>query len=157
MDVKKLNKEDLEKQINSIHENLVNQKLNCAERTFLTVKNFLETNISSEAVTILTGFGGGIGGTHESVCGAVTGGVCALGLMFGRYKPAEKSSEKAYEVTRDFICQFKSKFGTEVCGELIGDLLRVNKFDSDERKERCFNYTLNAIKLCMDIIIKNSC
>ena len=156
MDIKKLNKEDLEKEIDSIHKNLVNQKLNCAERTFLTVKSFLETNIPSEAVTLLTGFGGGIGGTHESVCGAVTGGVCALGLVFGRRKPAEESSEKAYAVARDFICKFRSRFGTEVCGELIGDLLRVNKFDSDERRERCFNYTLNAIKLCTDIIIKNS-
>lgn len=156
MDIKKLSKEDVKKQINTIHENLVNQKLNCAERTFLTVKSFLETNIPSEAVGLLTGFGGGIGGTHGSVCGAVTGGVCALGLLYGRRKPAEESSEKAYDVARDFICQFKSKFGTEVCGELIGDLLRVNKFDSDERRKRCFNYTLNAIKLCTDIIIKNS-
>jgi len=155
LNVKKLNEEYLEKQINNIHENLVSQKLNCAERTFLTVKSFLETNISSEAVTLLTGFGGGIGGTHGSVCGAVTGGVCALGLMFGRRKPAEESREKAYETARDFISQFKSKFGTEICVELIGDLLRVNKFDSDERRERCFNYTLNAIKLCTNIIIKS--
>lgn len=42
MDVKKLNKEELEKQINSIHENLVNQKLNCAERTILKVKSIFD-------------------------------------------------------------------------------------------------------------------
>jgi hypothetical protein len=75
-------------------------------------------------------------------------------LIWGRSKPAEESCKEAYEISRDFLGQFKGKFGTELCTELIGDLLRANKCDSDERRQRCFDYSLNAIRICIDILSK---
>lgn len=152
MALKKLSQDELERRVKSIHKKHVDEKMTCSERVFLTVYSVLETDFPAEVVTLLTGFGGGVGGTHSSLCGAVSGGVAALGLVYGRRKPAEESRDRAYEASRAFFCQFKSKFGSEVCGELIGDLLRKNGFDSDERKERCFQYTLNAAKLCVNLL-----
>jgi C_GCAxxG_C_C family probable redox protein len=102
---------------------------------------------------MLTGFGGGIGGSHQSVCGAVVGSVAALNLVWGRRKPAHESNKLSYAVAREFLSQFKSQFGTELCGELIGDLLRVNQFHSEERKTRCYQYCDHAMKICLDLLI----
>jgi C_GCAxxG_C_C family probable redox protein len=154
MALKNLDPKDLMERLESLHKQYVEEKLSCSERTFLTVRSVVDTDVPSEVVALLTGFGGGIGGTHASVCGAVSGGVAALGLIYGRRHPAEEQRDRAYEVARDFFCQFKSRFGSEVCGALIGDLLKANGFDSEARRERCFQYTLHAVHLCVDLLAK---
>jgi len=152
MALKKGSPEEIDRQVESRHQQYVDAKMTCSERVFLTVYSVLDTEFPAEVVALLTGFGGGVGGTHASLCGAVAGGVAAIGSVYGRRKPAEESRDRAYEVARAFLCEFKSKFGSEVCGELLGDLLRKNGFDSDERKERCFQYTLNAAKMCVKLL-----
>ena len=154
MALKNLDHEELMRRVERLHTQYVEEKLSCSERTFLTVRSIVDTDVPPEVVALLTGFGGGIGGTHASVCGAVSGGVAALGLIYGRRHPAEEQSARAYEVARDFFCQFKSRFGSEVCGALIGDLLKTNAFDSEARRERCFQYTRHAIRMCVDTLIK---
>jgi C_GCAxxG_C_C family probable redox protein len=142
-------------QLEQLHQQYANKKLNCAERTFLAIHDIVTTDIPRHAVSILTGFGGGIGGSHQSVCGAVIGSVAALDLVWGRRKPAHESSKPAYAIARDFLGQFQSRFGTEICGELIGDLLRVNKFHSEKRKARCYQFCDHAMKICLDLLIQH--
>jgi C_GCAxxG_C_C family probable redox protein len=151
-----MNQDKLINQLESIHQQFVNDKLNCAERTFLAIHGIITTDIPEHAVSMLTGFGGGIGGSHQSVCGAVTGSIAALNLVWGRRKPASESSKPAYVIASEFLNQFKSRFSTEICGELIGDLLRVNKFQSEERKDRCYQYCDNAMKLCLELLIQHN-
>ncbi len=154
MALKHQDQADLQRQVERLHAQYVEEKLSCSERTFLAVRSVVDTDVPPETVALLTGFGGGIGGTHGSVCGAVSGCVAAIGLIYGRRHPAKESSARAYEVARDFFCQFKSRFGSEVCGVLIGDLLKRNAFDSEERRDRCFQYTCHAIRLCVDTLRK---
>jgi C_GCAxxG_C_C family probable redox protein len=147
--------DELIEKLEDIHQQYADEKLNCAERTFLAIHGIVKTDVPSHAVSILTGFGGGIGGSHQSVCGAVTGSVAALDLVWGRRKPAHESNKPAYAIAHDFLSQFKSRFGTEICGELIGDLLRVNKFHTEERKARCYQYCDHAMKICLDLLIQH--
>jgi C_GCAxxG_C_C family probable redox protein len=149
-----MNQDALINKLEGIHQQFVNDKLNCAERTFLAIHGLVTTDIPKHAVSMLTGFGGGIGGSHQSVCGAVTGSIAALNLVWGRQKPAHESSKPAYAIANEFLNQFKSRFGTEICGQLIGDLLRVNQFQSEERKARCYQYCDNAMKICLDLLIQ---
>ena len=150
-----MNQNELISKLEEIHQQFVNDKLNCAERTFLAIHGIITTDLPSHAVSMLTGFGGGIGGSHQSVCGAVTGSIAALNLVWGRRQPASESSKPAYTIASEFLQQFKSQFGTEICGELIGDLLRVNKFQSEERKARCYQYCDTAMKLCVDLLLQH--
>ena len=55
------------------------------------------------------GFGGGVGSTHEELCGAFTGGVLALGLRYGR---DDSSGDKslAVELTRRWREVFLERF-----------------------------------------------
>jgi C_GCAxxG_C_C family probable redox protein len=150
-----MKREELITQLEDIHQQYAKDKLNCAERTFLSIHGVLETDIPAHAVSLLTGFGGGVGGSHQSICGAVVGSIAALDLIWGRRKPAHESSKQAYALAREFLGQFKSRFGKEICGELIGDLLRINKFNSEERKMRCYQYCDNAMKICLELLIQH--
>jgi C_GCAxxG_C_C family probable redox protein len=141
-------------QIEAIHNRYADGP-NCAERVFLAVYDFLGSDIPAEAVAMLSGFGGGIGGTRDNVCGAISGGVAAIGLVHGRRNPPQGSKERAYEVCRDFACQFKTAFGATGCRELIGDLLRESTAEAEERrKARCFQYTLKAVRACVATLAK---
>ena len=152
--LKNMNHEELLRQVESVHKKYADG-LNCSERVFLTMHSILKTDIPSEAVALLSGFGGGVAGTRDGMCGAVSGGVAAIGLIYGRRKPPKGDRERMYEVSKDFVCRFKTKFGTIFCRELIGDLLRDGTDESEEkRRERCSRYTLNAAKMCVDTLSK---
>jgi C_GCAxxG_C_C family probable redox protein len=88
------------------------------------------------------------------MCGAVSGGLAALGLAYGRRYPTEKRQDQAGAIAREFLSQFKSQFGSEHCGILIGDTLRKNSYEAEERRKRCRAYTLYAVKTCMDLLAK---
>jgi C_GCAxxG_C_C family probable redox protein len=147
-----MDREELIRRVEGVHEKYVHG-LNCSERVFLTLHEILKPDIPSEAVAMLSGFGGGLAGTRDGVCGAVSGGIAAIGLLHGRRRPPEGSRERAYEVSREFVCRFKTMFGTTVCRELIGDLLREGTAEADgRRRERCYRYSLNAAKMCAEIL-----
>src|SRR5512138_1672998 len=83
---------------------------NCAQSVFFAFLEDLEIDPDT-ALKIASGFGGGIGRRGE-VCGAVTGGIMALGAKHGR---GEKEDGTAlgvtYDKTRQFMDQFAGKHG----------------------------------------------
>ena len=152
--VKKLERKELFQQAEAIHDKSV-ADLNCAERVFLAVHALVETDIPAEAVTLLSGLGGGVGGMRDGICGAVSGGVAALGLVHGRPQPPKGNRERPYEVARDFVCQFRTAFGATGCCELVGDLLREGTREAEElRKARCALYTSKAVRMCLDTLLR---
>ena len=107
--LKDVDREELLRQVESLHKKFA-EGLNCSERVFLTIHSLLKTDIPSEAVALLSGFGGGVAGIRDGMCGAISGGVAAIGLVYGRRKPPEGSRERMYEVPRDFVCRFKTRY-----------------------------------------------
>lgn len=72
------------------------------------------------ALKVSTGLGGGMGGSGE-VCGAVTGGILALGLKYGRGGQAEKSvAQQTYRKTQELMTAFEQVHGTCTCRTLLG-------------------------------------
>ena len=152
--LKRMDRKELLERAEGIHKGYV-AGLNCAERVFLTVHALMETDIPPSAVTLLSGFGGGVGGTREAVCGAISGGVAAIGLAHGRPSPPDGDRERAYEVSRDFVCQFQTAFGATTCQDLVCDLLREGTAEAEERrKARCARYTLQAVRMCLDTLAR---
>lgn len=152
MTLQNLDHEDLLQQVERLHKQYVKARVPCSERTFLAVHSVMDTDLPSEAMALLTCFAGGVG--HATMCGAVSGGLAALGLAYGRRYPTEKRRDQAGAIAREFLSQFKSQFGSEHCGVLIGDTLRKNTYESEERRKRCRAYTLYAVKTCMDLLAK---
>jgi C_GCAxxG_C_C family probable redox protein len=74
------------------------------------------------ALKVATGFGGGMGARGET-CGAVTGGILALGLKFGRGNQQDRSvAQAAYQKTRDLMAAFERAHGSCCCRTLLGGI-----------------------------------
>ena len=85
---------------------------------------------------IATGLGGGMGGEHELVCGVLSGAGIAAGVFFGRDRPPrpDEPRTKAYELTDSVIVDFRRRFGTVFCGELIAEHVGVKPRDERWRE-----------------------
>lgn len=98
---------------------LFQQNINCAQSVFIpyAVKFFPDPKL---AYKIMSPFGGGIAHT-DNICGAVTGGLAAIGLHIGHSSGSE-AAEKAHcaEVTRKFLSEFKKLHGSINCSDLLG-------------------------------------
>jgi len=71
------------------------------------------------ALKMTCGFGAGMGRKGE-VCGAVTGGIMALGAKHGRGENEDRTATEAtYARTRELMDQFAQRHGTCLCRELL--------------------------------------
>jgi len=127
---------------------------NCAQSVLLTM--FEYWNGKSELVPkIATGFGGGIG-RCGSVCGALTGGVMALGIRCGTNEPVLEKRLKAYESARKLYKHFEKQHGTVLCRELIGyDLSNPKELEKARKskvfEEKCANYIETVVEALLEI------
>lgn len=65
-------------------------------------------------------FGGGYGGSHEEACGAVSGALLVLGILFPFTGEGDlEAKRKIYSLARDFRQRFFDIFGFTRCGELL--------------------------------------
>jgi C_GCAxxG_C_C family probable redox protein len=73
-----------------------------------------------EALKIASGFGAGMART-QATCGAVTGGLMALGLSRG-FARADDAEGRAMMVARgkELLSGFRAEFGSLLCGDLLG-------------------------------------
>jgi len=96
---------------------LFRSNLYCAESVLKAVAE--EAGLDSPLIPrIASGFCGGVARTG-AMCGAVTGGVMALSLMFGRDNP-EGSIAEVYRKVQQFQAEFKKQCGSVNCFELTG-------------------------------------
>lgn len=89
----------------------------CSESVLLAISDCLRVR-SDLIPKIATGFGAGIGGQGE-VCGAISGGIIALGIKFGRDTP-KKQKIKPYWFAFELLKRFEKEFGHMTCLELTG-------------------------------------
>ena len=82
-------------------------KMHCAEAVLAAVKNQFAPEISDDLVRLAGGFGGGSGA--GCICGAVSGGTMALGLVMDGDKRAVTA------MTRDLHEWFKGENGVTCC------------------------------------------
>jgi C_GCAxxG_C_C family probable redox protein len=117
-----------------------NSGLNCAESVLLTLSGRLAGQNSVSIIPrIATGFGGGVG-RNGDMCGAISGGVMAIGLALGRDR-AEQSKESCYAAVDRFYTDFVKEFGSSKCRDLTGIDLKTRAasgtYRDGARLERC--------------------
>lgn len=66
---------------------------------------------------IAAGFGGGIGGTHDEVCGALAGGVMAIGCVLGKTGKSAGIKPGCAALRH----MFDNEFYTTNCGKLLAE------------------------------------
>jgi C_GCAxxG_C_C family probable redox protein len=97
---------------------------NCAQCTLVGIQ--IVSGLKDDGLAkASTGFAGGIGGM-QSVCGALSGAVLALGLKYGRDisflegapEAASKKQSEATEQAARLAKWFEHEFGSIICSEL---------------------------------------
>lgn len=94
----------------------------CSQCILLAVQEIFGTR-SEETFKAATGFAGGIG-FKGSVCGALAGGIMAIGLKYGRDMQAffqhdpEKTRFKTFRLARKLWEKFKKTYGSCICQDI---------------------------------------
>lgn len=118
----------------------------CAEAILKAVIESVGTG-SDIAPRVASGFGGGIGGSQCDTCGALTGGIIALGWLHGRDVPqADKTT--IYAQAADFRTQFAARFGSTNCAALL------ERLGPQENRQKCKRLTTEAAGMLVDILAR---
>lgn len=131
----------------------------CSEAVLMAISESL--GIENELIPrIATGFGAGVARSGE-LCGALSGGIIALGIVFGRSKDeGGRSGPDIYWFSGELLSKFRELYGEVQCSTLLR--LDLNKPEDYEKYRRegtwgnqCRQYILDATGIVYDIIEKN--
>lgn len=125
----------------------------CAESVLQAVAE--QAGIESPLIPrIATGFCSGVART-KGMCGAVSGGLMALGLIFGRDNP-EVTVDATYVKIREFLAAFKKQYGSDNCFDITGYDLGTEKgrlmFKESGTRDKCPGITGAAARMVAEII-----
>ncbi|MGH4126268.1 MAG: C-GCAxxG-C-C family (seleno)protein [Clostridium sp.] len=88
--------------------------LSCSEVMIYAASDEYNMNLKSETFKVMSSFGGGMG--IESVCGAITGSLAVIGILFTKERAHE--GERVKKLCQEFFQKFEAKLGTDNCGAL---------------------------------------
>jgi C_GCAxxG_C_C family probable redox protein len=119
---------------------------NCAQSVLLTLAEHIDPEGKNELIPkIATGFGGGIG-RCGSVCGALTGGIMAVGIKYGTDEPGVEKRAKAYANAQALYKQFQKQHGSVMCIDLFKYDLSNPEQATKARQDNAFE------KVCSGLI-----
>ena len=125
---------------------------NCAQSVLIAYSEQLKFD-NGLALSISTGFGGGMGRLQET-CGAVTGAFMVLGVHNCRkYADNGDRKNKTYAMVQDFDRKFKALHKTTSCKELLGCDLKTpdgHKIFNENKLvetvcEKCITNSINIL------------
>ena len=91
---------------------------NCAQAVLYSFCDDLHFD-KDTALRLASGFGAGMA-RKQGTCGAITGGIIAIGLKHGRGEGQDRTlTEETYRKVRELMWQFESKHGTSICRTLL--------------------------------------
>jgi len=132
---------------------------NCAQSVLYSFCEYLNFD-KDIALKISCGFGAGLGRKQE-VCGAVSGGVMVLSLLYGRGDNQDRSlTLDTYSKTSLLIDRFVEKQGTIMCKKLIAGCDLTTSAGQKEFKENlqdkvCKECVGNVVEILEEIIAEN--
>jgi C_GCAxxG_C_C family probable redox protein len=103
---------------------------------------------------IASGFGGGLG-RRGLVCGALNGGVMAIGLRYGRMREME-DKDTAYALVLELCRRFEGQHGSALCRDLTGCDFTTpedrQKWSDSNGHEKCSQYVTTAVEILLDLL-----
>lgn len=132
---------------------------NCSQSVLFALGDLLNVN-ENEILNVARGFGAGMG-RKEEVCGAVTGGIMALGLYIGNSDKDENSKrEGTYAQVQKFMNEFSGIFQSYICRELLDgcdlntEAGKLRFKEKEMKKNICMNCVAESTKIIEKLIGK---
>lgn len=124
---------------------------NCAQAVLFSCSDDLhiEKNV---ALKLACGFGAGMA-RKEEVCGAVTGGIIAIGCKYGRGENDDPTAtELTYVKTRELMDEFTKRHGTFCCRKLLGGCDLTTEEGKNHFKQN--NLRSTTCEPCVQSVVK---
>jgi C_GCAxxG_C_C family probable redox protein len=126
-------------------EELFQGGLHCAEAVLAAVLEGQGVSGAAFSPRAASAFGGGVGRSKKELCGALSGGLIALGLVQGRDKPDEKWD--AVAAMAEGVCaRFAAGYGSTTCGAVLEGL------GPQEGMDKCIRLAANTAGLFHDAL-----
>lgn len=110
----------------------------CSEAVAHTINKLLDKPYDDDIVKMASGFPIGMG-KSGCLCGAVSGGQMALGMVYGRVH-GEPMNEKMFPIAGELHDFIKEEYGSTCCRVMTRQWTGDN-FKSLERKRHCVEIT----------------
>jgi len=136
---------------------------NCAQSSFLAISEQfgLGNTDMVKALTPLPGIA-----ERGETCGAVTGALLALGLVFGRENLSDWQAYRDSLVpTNEFCDRFVQEMGSTMCGDIVeskfGQRLDLRKqddlqqFQESDATHKCSKVVQTAVRIAAEIILQS--
>jgi C_GCAxxG_C_C family probable redox protein len=121
----------------------------CSEAIVKTINDEFGLNYPDNVVRLASGFPIGIG-SAGCACGAVTGGVMALGMVFGRETPADPCIDRCLALSRELHSLFVRRHGCLCCRTLTHGMV----LKSPEHMKQCIAFTGEVAEETAKIILR---
>jgi len=121
----------------------------CSEAVVKTIKDAFVLDYDDSVIALASGFPIGIG-RSGCTCGAVTGGVMALGMVFGRTQPRDERVNKALALAKELHDEFRNNHKSLCCRVLTKDLT----LGTPAHKEQCVALTGEVAECVARLILR---
>lgn len=123
----------------------------CSEAVVKTIIDEFQIDVSEDVIKMASGFPVGMGGMG-CTCGALTGGVMAIGLVYGRSQGKDPKVNKAMELSAKLYQIFCERHKVSCCKVLN----RGMEKGSPEHMEQCIAFTGEMAYEAAKIIAENA-
>ncbi|WP_422487309.1 C-GCAxxG-C-C family protein [Gudongella sp. DL1XJH-153] len=124
----------------------------CSEAVAQTINNVLGKPYDENIVKMASGFPIGMG-KSGCLCGAVSGGQMALGMVYGRVH-GEAMKDEMFPIAADLHDFVKEEYGSNCC-RIITRQWTGDNFKSPERKRHCVEITGKVAEWVADKLIED--
>ena len=123
----------------------------CSEAIVKTINDEFGLNYPDDIVRMASGFPIGIG-SAGCACGAVTGGVMAIGMVFGRSAPGDPCIDRCLALSRELHTLFMQRHGCVCCRTLTHGMV----LKSPEHISQCVAFTGEVAEETAKIILRET-
>lgn len=142
------------KAVGELAENNYREGFYCCEALMSAIRDSFGLNLSDEVIAMSSGMAVGVG--HSGcLCGAVNGGVMALGMLFGRSQkngPKDPRSQAVMRMSNELHDWFRTNNGKRsTCCRVL-----TREFDmgAGEHKAQCIRFTGMCARKTAEIICR---
>jgi C_GCAxxG_C_C family probable redox protein len=121
----------------------------CSEAIVKTIRDAFKLDVPDTAIAMASGFPIGMGGAG-CTCGAIVGGIMALGMFFGRTEPQDPKVELTMKLSKELHDQFRTKHKRLCCRILTKGM----ELGSPMHMEQCIAFTGEVAEETTKLILR---
>ena len=126
-----------------------NQDYYCSEAIVKTINEEFGLGYPEEVIKMASGFPIGMGGSG-CTCGAVVGGIMALGMVFGRTGPKDVQVKRCMALAHELHDKFRANHTVLCCRILTKDMV----LGSRPHSQQCIEFTGEVAEETAKIILR---